>query len=867
MVSLPHATYRLQFNKDFTFNAAASAVEYLSLLNISHIYASPYLQSAQGSTHGYDVTDPTHANNELGGEIGLSNYFAALKKNHLSQVLDLVPNHMGTKCPDNIWWMHVLKYGLQSPFASYFDIYWQASKKILLPVLANDFNQVLKTQKIRLKLDAGNFLIQYYDYAFPIAPASLPLLITSAEKYFKLQRFSALAKKLNATSLQDYSELQIIEQEFIQLLEHSPAAFSAILQTINEFNNSRNLFKQLHKLQNYQLVSWQTSNKTISYRRFFHLNSFIGLRVEDEKVFAATHQLPLHWFKNGHLTGIRVDHIDGLRNPLQYLKRLNNAFPDTWIVVEKILGSKEKLVSTWPVAGTTGYDFLNLTNGVFINSNNEARFTDFYAKFTGIRNNYHELLREKKLLVLRDLLGGDINFLTKLVMQIIKQHSKYPTFTPHAVSCCLKELIACFPVYRTYIDAANKQITKEDRATILKAIAKAKKNSIAPYAKLLDFIAKILLLKLQGSIEQEFVMRFQQLTSPAMAKGGEDTAFYCYNRFVALNEVGGDPANFGVSIKNFHQSLIAASKLWPHSMLTTSSHDTKRGEDVRARLALLSEIAVTWFTEVKKWAHYNEKFHAETVPDRNTQYFLYQNLVGAWPINRERFIAFMEKATREAKIHTSWFTPNAIYENKLRRFVKEIFADTKFITFIEKFVNPLIAPGQINSLSQVTLKLTAPGVPDIYQGSELWNFSLVDPDNRRPVDFKLRKNLFKEMLTLSIEEILKRMDAALPKLWVIYKVLGLRKQQPELFNDTNYSPLFLQGKKKNHGIAFLRGEKILVLVPRLILNLNNNWGDTYLELPQGVWKNIFTHEELPGGKLLIANMLKKFPVAVYTQQI
>ena len=482
-------------------------------------------------------------------------------------------------------------------------------------------------------------------------------------------------------------------------------------------------------------------------------------------------------------------------------------------------------------------------------------------------------MREKKLLVLRTHFGGDINFLISLIEQMCVMAGDCYNFSADEISAAIREIVACFPIYRTYIRADEGLISDEDKKIIIDAIGKAKKNCsltenvINLNLNIFDLLQSILLLQRQGEKENEFVMRFQQITGPAMAKGDEDTAFYCFNRFIALNEVGGNPAIFGISVDAFHKTMQENAHSKPRSMLATSTHDTKRSEDIRARLVLLSEIPEIWFAAVNEWVAYNEKYHAENVPDRNTQYFLYQNIVGAWPISKERLLSFTKKAAREAKTRTSWYYPDSQYEQKLHNFIEEIFADKKFSSWIDSFAASLTKFGRINSLSQTAIKLTAPGIPDFYQGSELWNISLVDPDNRRPVDLQNNYRLFKEMKSFSVDDVMQRMEEGLPKLWLIYHTLHFRKKNPQLFDRADYFPLMLSGEKKDFGIAFLRGDKVITFVPRLIISLQGNWGDTYLNIIPGNWRNILTGENINGDKIMIADILQKFPVAILTREL
>jgi len=862
-IQLPNATYRLQLNSQFTFADASSILQYLSAMHISHVYLSPYLQAATDSTHGYDVADPCKINVELGGESGRKNFCTALQKNNLGQVIDIVPNHMAAKAPDNVWWTDVLKYGLASPYAQYFDIFWEQKKKILLPVLEAKLDQVVAQKKITLVLTSDNFIFQYYEQVFPLSPTSLSGLwkkvVIMTKSCLLAEKVQQLCK-LRGQNCRKYATF--IERELITIVRQSKPLYKALTEVLASYNNSPQLLNKLYQKQHYQLVFWQTSLSKISYRRFFHLNSLVGIRIEEKKVFAATLKKILDSKKGCEFVGVRVDHIDGLRNPMEYLQRLHRVLPNKWMIVEKILAANERLPAKWPVAGTTGYEFLNAVTNVFIDSGQEAAFTEFYSNYIGENNNYVQVLRRSKLLVMQQLFAADINILVNLFFEICKKKNKR-RFSKISIKLALTTFIVCFPRYRTYIDPITSTISKVDREVIINVINEVKKIMPKLQHKLCEFIQAILLLKYQGKNIEDFIFRLQQLTGPVMAKGGEDTALYCYNRFIALNEVGGNPGKFGDSVIDFHCAMLNANKHNPFSMITTSTHDTKRSEDVRARLVVLSEISTKWFATVDYWTSYCEKHYAENLPDRNTLYLLWQNLVGVWPITKGRFQAYMQKAVREAKVYSSWFFPDINYETKLQNFIASIFVDAKFCARLNKFVVQICELGRINALAQVVLKLTAPGIPDIYQGSELWNMTLVDPDNRLPIDFNFHMRLFKEMLTLSPAKILQRMETGLPKMWVTYKILELRNKAPYLFNNSAYTPLFFTEEEKQPGIAFLRNTKLLIVVPRMVASLKAQWKSAWLTIPEGNWQNIFTNEKISGDKIMLANILQNFPVAVF----
>jgi (1->4)-alpha-D-glucan 1-alpha-D-glucosylmutase len=817
---IPRATYRLQFHRGFTLRQAIELVPYLHNLGISHLYASPLLKAVPGSTHGYDVCDFTRISPEVGTELALEDLATTLRGHDMGLVLDFVPNHMGIG-RENPWWWDVLKNGRSSRFAGHFDIDWDPpdpalKDKVLAPVLGDEYEQVLARGELKLELSGNDVVLRYFEHCFPITPASLG---SSAKPP------PTAAAELNA----------------------DVAALDALIQQ-----------------QHYRLAFWRHGDALLNYRRFFNIVTLAGIRVEDSRVFEAVHARVFDWQARGLWDGIRIDHPDGLRDPLQYLQRLRAAAPHAWIVVEKILEPREELPQNWPVAGTTGYDFLNQVNGIFVDPASGKPLTDFYAKFTGEPTDFPSVAHKKKRRALQKLLAAEMNRLVLLLGQIAALQKRH--FTGEQLREALVEVIACLPVYRTYAHAEEAgsseglRISPADVRCVEMAIAAARHEKPGLDAALLEFIGDLLQLRLRGEAEGDFVMRLQQLTGSAMAKGVEDTTFYCFNRFVALNEVGGDPGHFGSSVEQFHEVCEAAHKHWPHTMLATSTHDTKRSEDVRARLDLLSEIPDQWISAVRHWSAVNEKHRREGLPDRNAEYHFYQMLVGAWPLPADRALAYMEKASREAKQHTSWSEPNAAYDTALKYFVTATLSDPQFTAGVSNFVTALNVPGQINSLAQTLLKLTAPGVPDFYQGNELWDFSLVDPDNRRTVDFALRQRLAAEAKDLSAEAAWQRRDEGLPKLWLIQRTLRLRARRPDWF-EGNYEPRFALGARANHVIAFSRGGGIMAIVPRFPLKLKGDWLDTTLELPRGNWRNEFTGEDF-SGKTPVARLLMQFPVAL-----
>lgn len=875
----PLSTYRVQFRPEFGFDDAAALAGYLADLGITHLYSSPYLQAARGSTHGYDVIDPTRVNEELGGEEGHARLCKALGAAGLGQVLDVVPNHMAITERRNTWWWDVLENGPSSRYAFYFDVDWDPPQArlrntVLLPILGDHYGRALEAGEMKLVRRDGKFEIHYHEHRMPVAPPSLDTLLAGAARRCGSPDLAFIADsygQLPLATLTDresvarrHRDKEVLAGQLARLCEEKPGVAAAVDSVVEEWNADPDRLDELLQRQNYRPALWRTAGQELDYRRFFDVHTLIGLRTEDAAVLGDTHSLIFRWLKEGVLDGVRIDHPDGLRDPKQYFDRLRAAAPEAWIVVEKILEPGEPLRESWPVDGTTGYDFLNLSGGLFVDRAAEQALTDLYTEMTGESPAWAELVREKKLLVLGDLLASDVNRLAEVFLQVCERHRRHRDYTRFELRQAIREVVACFPVYRTYVRAEAGEVSPEDVCELEEAIeaAKAHRSDLPP--DLFDFFRDLLLLKYRGDVESELVMRFQQLTGPAMAKGVEDTAFYNYHRLVSLNEVGGSPGAFGISIEEFHRVCAENQRRWPVALLATSTHDTKRSEDVRARISLLSEIPERWSEAVRRWFTHNEKHLRGGSPDRNAQYLLYQTLVGAWPISVERVQVYMEKAAREAKAQTSWTRVNAEYEEALKRFIQDILEDRDFVSDLEGFVDPLVEPGRINSLAQALLKMTAPGVPDFYQGTELWDLSLVDPDNRRPVDYELRRRLLDELgKGLSPQEVLARMDDGLPKLWLIRQGLRLRRRRPgALGPESTYEPLQVSGEKADHAVAFLRGGEVAAVVPRLVLKLGGNWGDTVLDLPEGRWRNELTGEEVAGGRIGLGELLARFPVAL-----
>ena len=868
------ATYRLQLHPGFNLDDAAGITSYLKELGISHLYTSPFLQAAPGSTHGYDVIDHSLVNSELCGEAGFRRFVEATSRTQLGLVLDVVPNHMAISTLQNQWWADVLENGPSSHFASFFDVEWEPPEKrlrntILIPVLEDHYGRVLDAGGLAVVRDGAHFRVTYRDHKYPVSPNSYGLILGPAANAAKSDALAFLSDafgQLPRPTATDISsvrrrlrDIAVLRTQLTEVLSDERLA-TAIDWAIDALNTDVDALHRLLELQNYRLAWWKSASRDLGYRRFFDVNTLIALRVEDHEVFQETHRRVLEWVSAGVVDGLRVDHIDGLRDPQEYLDRLRDATRNTWIVVEKILRPEESLPAGWVVDGTTGYDFLNRVGGLFIDSAAEGAFTDFYREFTGETTEFERLLADKKHVILRDVLGSDVNRLTDLLLDICEKHRRHRDYSRHQLTDAVRALVIWFPVYRSYARPYIGCISGSDLRYIETAVtaAQAERSDLEP--PLFEFLRNLLALSITGDLESEFVVRFQQLTGSAMAKGLEDSVFYVYNRFIALNEVGGDPTAFGVTPADFHAATCQRYARWPATMLATATHDAKRSEDVRARLAVLSEIPDEWSAAVRRWAAMTNQHRTREWPDRNTEYFFYQTLIGAWPISVERMAAYMEKATREARTHTSWTSPNAGYDAAIGGFVYGCLEDAEFTRDVARFVEPLVHPGYINSLAQTLIKLTAPGVPDLYQGTELWALHLVDPDNRQPVDYNMRRRMLAEAQRLSASEIWRQVDSGLPKIWLVSRALRMRARHRDAFGPAGrYVPLSATGPDADRVVAFQRGSDVITLVPRL--GMRRSWRDTTVALPDGRWRNVLT-EQAAEGTTNVAELWKDFPVAL-----
>lgn len=952
---IPASLYRLQFNKEFTFSQATALVPYLASLGISHVYASPYLRARPGSLHGYDIIDHHRLNPEIGSPEDYDRFVAALHQHGMGQILDIVPNHMGVMGSDNAWWLDVLENGQSSTYADYFDIDWEPVKdelrgKVLVPVLGDHYGAVLDRGELKLVFDSekGEFSIFHFEHRFPVDPTEYPRILSfgidapqqelgaEEESLLELQSlisaFHHLPPRDQAAPEQRVERLrdkEIHKRRLAALCEKSIAVTGRIERNVLALNGTAGVpssFDALHELikaQPYRLAFWPVAADDINYRRFFDINDLAALRQEDETVFDQTHEFVLQLLKEGKIDGLRIDHPDGLYNPRQYFERLQcgrSAAPEeapnsesSYIVAEKILADDETLPQNWPIHGTTGYNFANLVNGLFVDPAGEKSTDRTYCFFVRKHRDLGKLLRKCKKLVMDRWLNSELTVLANHLSRIALAERHTCDFTTKALRDALTEIVADFPVYRTYI--TEKEISSTDRLYIDQAVNRAKALSVATDSTVYDFIHEVLLAKrVDGRPPSyrrsalRFVMRFQQYTSALMAKGLEDTCFYRYNRLVSLNEVGGNLFRFGVTPEEFHRKIQKRAQLWPYEVVTTSTHDTKRSEDVRTRINVLSELPHAWRRHVRIWRKINldkkGTCNGQEAPDPNDEYLLYQTLVGAWPFEiavqnpppalRDQICNYMIKAVREAMDQTSWAKHNEAYESAVTNFVTSILESKVFLGSFLPFQRKIAFFGMLNSLSQTLIKLTVPGVPDIYQGNELWAFNLVDPDNRRPVDYAVRQDALRRMLTKEerdtghcselCADLLRDVHDGRIKLYVIWKTLRLRTRNPDLFRDGKYIPLETLGEQAQHVVAFSRvhaTRAVIVAVPRLAAKLMKGeailpracevWRSTAIRLsfkPATELRNLFTDKVIQlqddGDSIVLRakDLFADFPVAL-----
>jgi (1->4)-alpha-D-glucan 1-alpha-D-glucosylmutase len=844
--AIPIATYRVQLTANFDFDAAASIVPYLKALGITHLYASPFMKARKGSTHGYDIVDHTRINPELGGDAGFERLSQALKQHELSLILDFVPNHVGVHFADNPWWLDVLEWGPASSYAVSFDIDWdilpfRARSGVLLPILGSSYGEALEKGEIELRYhaDEGSFSAWYFEHRLPIAPERYSeILRTSvkeagAEDGAAGQRILDLASRYKGLRHPNRSEAPAFKAE----LKSIAGSADVIARGLDAYRTGPERPAQilaLHHLlerQHYRLGHWRLASSDINYRRFFDVNTLAGLRVEDAGTFDAVHRLVRKLIAEGKLQGLRLDHIDGLRDPAQYFQRLRRLIRDAqgkdaklfYMVVEKILGEHENLPSFTGVHGTTGYEWLNTITKVLVDRNGLDPLDEVWRQISNISPRLGPVLKEAKRRVLETLLTSEFTVLTRLLARIAAGHYSTRDFAADSLRQALELYILHFPIYRTYVTSAGP--TGHDRTLISETIEKARADWFAADEGIFEFLRDTLTMDLikpggpahSAARVRRFALKLQQFTGPMMAKSLEDTAFYRYHRLLAFNEVGGDPAAPALSVDAFHEAMKIRASEWPHGMTATATHDTKRGEDARTRLMALTELPGEWTSAVARWKIQNAPhlvIEGEIrAPSAAFEYMLYQTLLGAWPSGErddsflDRMQAYALKAAREGKQETSWLNPNQVYEAGLRTFLRRILdrsVSAEFLTSLETLAQRVSRLGALNSLSQITLKATIPGVPDFYQGTEFWDLSLVDPDNRRPVDFKARAAVLASMDAPDWESLVRNWSNGHLKLAWTRQLLKRRTELADVFAHGDYEPLEVSGPHRDHVIAFAR---------------------------------------------------------------
>jgi (1->4)-alpha-D-glucan 1-alpha-D-glucosylmutase len=944
----PVNTYRLQLNRDFGFRAARDIVPYLERLGVTELYVSPLFAAAPGSSHGYDICDPSRLNPDLGTEEEFEALVRELKHRDMGLILDFVPNHMGAHPAANRWWRDVLENGPSSLYSGCFDIDWDPIKpelknKILLPILGDQYGRVLERGELRLCFGEGSFTLRYFDHDLPINPRPAAAVIGHNIEHLK-SRFPTedpdvrelLSIQTALWNLPPYTERDpraveerareknVCRERLSRLTAKSGAIRSHVLQALAVYNGragearSYDLLHTLLEAQAYRLAYWRTAMDEINYRRFFDINELAGLRQENEAVFDAVHALPIRWAREGKITGIRLDHIDGLHDPAGYLARLSQRLSEGgkdpfYCVVEKITSLGEPL-APWPVQGTTGYDFLNDVNGLFLDPRSALGLKRFYSRFTGRKESFAHVVYQSKYQIMVDSMISELTVLAHALNRISEQDRTTRDFTLESLRRALRELIAAFPLYRTYVGLSG--WTERDEKTIDTALARTRQRHPTLEPTILKFIRDQLLPPPGEDVPRRtraltFAMKFQQYTAPVQAKGMEDTAFYRYNLLLSLNEVGGDPHRFGRSLQEFHDANVDRARRHPLGMLSTATHDTKRGEDARARINVLSELPEDWTAQVEAWSRLNAGFRSPVngnpAPDRNDEYFIYQTLVGFWPEGDvldggrvDRLKSYLTKAMREAKTHSSWIHNNELYESAVHNFVDRVLTGPgagPFLKSFSAFLNRVAAPGVWNSLSQVVLKNTAPGVPDLYQGNEGWDFHLADPDNRRPVDFKSRLNALEALASVealpprergpALANLAGQWGDGRIKLFVTAAMLRFRRKYSDLFLHGDYVPLLLREVRDEHLVAFGRRHNqhfAVVLVPRRTARFGGALGKGFLSdiikgarlaLPPGWptagWTEVFTGRSSPDfstreGTLDLEKALTPFPLAVLSTE-
>lgn len=937
----PVSTYRLQFSQRFRFADAHALLPYLGDLGITDCYSSPILKATPGTAHGYDICDHSLLNPELGTEAEFVAWCGAMQASGFGHLLDFVPNHMSCDPMANPWWRDVLENGPSSPYARYFDIDWNPVKlesqgKVLLPLLGDQYGRVLERGELQMQFAEGALSLRYFQRDLPINPRQSPRVLGLDLEQLEQQLgeeptlrefLSILTALQNLPVYTDQDPERIVErqrekevarQRLVRLVNESAAIRDHIEASVRKANGTpgdRASFDLLHELlehQPYRLAYWRTAVDEINYRRFFDINELVGLRVEDPEVFEATHRLLRQMIASRQITGLRIDHPDGLFDPAEYFRRLQEIANEAraeeagkpepfYVVAEKILSADESLRPDWRVAGTTGYGFLNLVSGLFIDGRHARRLRRIYTRFTGRQEAFEEVVYTSKRTIMLTALASELNVLAHALNRISERDRRYRDFTLNSCRTVLREIVACFPVYRAYV--STRGVDAFDRAAVQEAIEHARRRSPLTEASIFEFLEEILLTEPDpsphgddpaGQERLQFARKVQQYTGPVQAKGIEDTAFYRYHVLVSANDVGSHPGRLGVTTSEFHEANAQRHASWPTEMITTATHDTKRGEDARMRINVLSEMPEPWRRAVSEWIRINGRHRSKIggawAPDRNDEYLFYQALVGVWPAEEtsapvpesaaEDLVArvrdYLKKAVREAKVHTSWIDEDPAYGRAVALFVERTLAGSTSGHFLRSFVpfqRNIARGGMVNSLAQLVLKLAAPGVADFYHGSELWDLSLVDPDNRRDVNFGHRRDLLEQLLPLilSVEQggvcdervadLLKHWEDGRIKLFVTAAGLRFRRSHAEVVIDGDYLPLQAEGPAADHLVAFVRRHlsgTLVAVVPRVATSLptdarrlplgDTTWSTTHIPLPEPLgaarYRHLLTGEEV-----------------------
>jgi (1->4)-alpha-D-glucan 1-alpha-D-glucosylmutase len=881
MIVAPRATYRLQLHPGFTFGDAAAAVPYLCALGISHLYLSPVFEAAPGSTHGYDIVDLDRVSVALGGEGAFAALVETAHAAGLGILLDIVPNHMSIAGTANRWWVDVLENGAASYYAHYFDVDWgSGDERVLLPVLGERYGRALTSGVLAIVRSGAAFEVRAGELRFPLAPRTLGRIvrragerIAHAELQFLGDALEALPRTGEAAARRRrHRDKAVLLARLAELGARVSAALDDELAALNADPIE---LDAILEAQNYRLAHWTVAGSQLSYRRFFDIASLVGIRNEDPDVLAASHRRIFGWLGDGTLDGVRIDHIDGLRDPASYLRRVREAAPrpDPWIVVEKILARDEQLPASWPVDGTTGYDFMVHAGALLLDHEGEAPLTETFCAYTGQPFDPLGESRRARLEVMSDALHSELARLTELAMRACAGSPACRDYTRAEVETALAELLAGYPTYRTYLGGEGATSDPIDRRSQIAGgraprgidagrIAEACRAAQAARPDLdrdlVGFLEAALAFELATAESLELAHAAQQVSGPVVAKGDEDTLLYRQVRLLACCEVGADLATFAIDPADLHARLAAGR---PRALLATSTHDTKRGEDIRARLAVLSELPEQWTAAVWRWRERAQAGWGDTPPDRIFEYTMWQTLVGAWPLGIDRAQRFAEKATREARVRTSWRRPDAGYEAARSRWLEAVYADRELVTDLAAFAAALRPHGDRNALAQLLIKLTAPGVPDFYQGSELRDDALVDPDNRRPVDLAERARSLQLITSAGPDDVAR--DLGLAKLWTIHRVLDLRARAPERFA-APYRALAASGTHAHRVFAFARGDDLVAVVPRLGVRADA-WRATTIVLAPGTWRDALSDLEVRGGEVAVATLWRALPIALLSR--